>query len=218
MSELPPAWESAPEPGWVSPALGSEHPGLGTAETTVEAASGRSPEDVRDRLRILGDRYAGAQAILLRQQPVPNAYRVFFRQIGIDPDAEPTPVEAISLERMKRGRFRSQNRLDDAITIATMETGVAVVAFDSDRLQGRVGIRVSEPGEKFEGRSSPLPEGTMVLADSERAVAVLFGRMADGRGVRRRTTRIRLVAVRVPGVPDISVEEALWLAASTLHA
>jgi DNA/RNA-binding domain of Phe-tRNA-synthetase-like protein len=215
---LPEEWEVAPEPGWVAPALAEEFPGLGLLSTTVATGSGRSPQAVKERLRELSDRFAGAQAIILRQRPIPWSYRVFFRHIGLDPDATPTPIEELALERMKRGRFRSRNRLDDALTIATMETGVAVRAFDADRVSGALGLRPSDPGERFEGRASALPDGTLVIADEERALEVLFGATAEGRGAESRTERTVLAAIRVRGVPDIALEEALWLAASALRA
>ena len=50
----------------------------------------------------------------MRQDPVPWAYRVFWRQVGIDPDTDRTPVEQIALDRLKRGGLRSRNLLDDA--------------------------------------------------------------------------------------------------------
>jgi DNA/RNA-binding domain of Phe-tRNA-synthetase-like protein len=215
---LPEEWEVTPEPGWVAPALAEELPGLGLRYTTVATGSGRSPQALKERLRELSDRFAGAQAITLRQRPIPWAYRVFFRHIGLDPDATPTPIEELALERMKRGRFRSRNRLDDALTIATMETGVAVRAFDADRVSGALGLRPSDPGEHFEGRTSPLPDGTLVIADEERALEVLFGATAEGRGARSGTERTLLAAIQVRGVPEIALEEALWLAASAMRA
>jgi DNA/RNA-binding domain of Phe-tRNA-synthetase-like protein len=156
--------------------------------------------------------------VTLRQQSIPWAYRVFYRHIGLDPDQTPTPVEQIALDRMKHGRFRSRNRVDDALTIAMAEVGVALLAFDADRVEARVGLRLSAPGERFEGRTSPLPDGTIVVADQERALAVLFGKMAERRGVSGKTARTLLVAIGVRGVPDVALEEALWVAASSMHA
>ena len=213
---LPPADEAAPERGWISPAVAEEFPGLGIAWTTVEARSGRSPRQVKERLRELSNRFHGAQAIHLRQRPIPWAYRVFFRQIGLDPDQTRTPVEELALERMKKGAFVSRNQLDDALTIAIVETGVAARAFDADRVEGRLGIRASAPGEALEGRRGELPTGTLVIADERRPIALLFGATAEGRGVHPRTGRITLVALAVKGVPEIAVEEALWLARAAL--
>ena len=82
----------------------------------------------------------------MRQDPVPWAYRVFARQVGVDPDTDRTPVERIALDRLKHGGLRSERLLDDALTIAVAETGVPVIALDPDRLDGQ-------------SRSPPLPAG-----------------------------------------------------------
>jgi DNA/RNA-binding domain of Phe-tRNA-synthetase-like protein len=218
MVDLPQDWEVAPEPGWVEPSLAEEFPGLSIVTTVLEAPTGRSPEALRERLRSLSDRIAGPQAIQLRQKPIPWAYRVFFRHIGLDPDTTRTPIEQLIFERIHDGRFKSRNRVDDALTIAMVEVGVAVRAFAADRVEGRVGLRLSAEGEGFEGRVSPLPEGTIVIADERRPLAILFERTAEGRGVRRGTGRVMLVAIGVRGVPDIALEEALWVACSALRA
>jgi len=218
MAELPDQWEVAPEPGWIEPALAEEFPGLSIVSTALETTTGRSPEALKERLRSLSDRIAGAQAILLRQQPIPWAYRVFFRHIGLDPDTTRTPIEQLIFERIHDGRFKSRNRVDDALTIAMVEVGVALRAFDADRAEGRLGLRLSAEGEGFEGRVSPLPEGTIVVADEKRPLGILFDKTAEGRGVKRGTRRVLLVAISVRGVPDIALEEALWVAGSALRA
>lgn len=171
---------------------------------------------MKDRLRELSNRFHGGHAIHMRQRPIPWAYRVFFRQIGLDPDQTRTPIEELALERMKRGAFKSRSQLDDALTIAIVETGVALRAFDADRVEGRLGIRASGPGEELEGRPGELPSGTLVVADERRPLALLFGATAEGRGVHPHTDRIMLVALPVKGVPEIAVEEALWLASAAM--
>ena len=212
------AAEAVPEAGWVAGSLGEELPGLALRYLTVERGSGRSPRHVKDRLRELANRVSGAQAINLRHQSIPWAYRVFFRHIGLDPDEQLTPVEGLALERMRKGGFPSQNLLDDALTIAIVESGVALRAFDADRVQGRLGIRSSEPGEELEGRPGQLPDGTLVIADEARPVGLLFGATAEGRGVHPRTKRTVIAAVQVNGVPDIAVEEAVWVVAGVLRS
>jgi DNA/RNA-binding domain of Phe-tRNA-synthetase-like protein len=213
---LPAEDEAAPERGWVAPAVAEEFSGLGIAWTTVEARSGRSPRQVKERLRELSNRFHGGHAIQMRQRPIPWAYRVFFRQIGLDPDQTRTPIEQLALERMKQGAFVSRSQLDDALTIAIVETGVALRAFDADRAEGRLGLRASAPGESLEGRRGELPSGTLVIADEHRPLALLFGATAEGRGVHPHTERIILAALAVKGVPEIAVEEALWLARAAL--
>jgi hypothetical protein len=79
-------WDPAPEQGWVAPHVAAEFPGLGIAWIEVDGRPGKSPEPVRRLLRDLSDRFFGAHAIHMRERPIPWAYRVFFRQIGLDPD------------------------------------------------------------------------------------------------------------------------------------
>lgn len=200
----------------MAPAVADEFAGLAIAWSTVEASTGRSPRQVKERLRLLSDRFHGGHAIQMRQRPIPWAYRVFFRQIGLDPDQTRTPIEQLALERMQHGSFRSRNQLDDSLTIATVETGVALRAFDAEQITGRLGIRASAPGEELEGRPGELPSSTLVIADERRPVGLLFGATASGRGVHPHTGRIVLCALAVKGVPDIAVEEALWLARAAL--
>jgi DNA/RNA-binding domain of Phe-tRNA-synthetase-like protein len=202
--------------GWVGAELAEEFPELALIQATVEARTGRSPHAVKERLKMMSDRYTGPKAVQVRQQPVPWAYRVFFRQIGIDPDDRRTPAEAAALERMRAGAFTSQNLLDDALVICTVETGVPVLAYDADRLDGDLGLRLALAGERLGSDGRDLRGGEIVVADAKGPVAVLFGDTAPERGVRARTERMLLAGVRVKGVPDVSVEEALWIAAETL--
>jgi len=210
-------WEPAPTPGWVSPHLEAEFPGLSLAWVEVDGARmRRSPEPVRRRLRDLSDRLFGAEAIRLRGRPIPWAYRVFYRQIGLDPDRDRTPVEQLVLDRLQHGGFRSRGLPADALTIATIETGVALRAFDADRLEGPLGIRDSAPGESLPGDDGELSWGTLVITDDFGAVARLFGEGGEQHSVGPGTRRIAVAAIEVAGVPQIASEEALWIVASEL--
>jgi DNA/RNA-binding domain of Phe-tRNA-synthetase-like protein len=211
-------WVPAPRQGWVAPHIASEFPGLGISWVEVDAKPGRSPEPVRRRLRDLSDRTNGAQAIRLRERPIPWAYRVFFRQIGLDPDRTRTPVEQLSLDRLHDGGFRSKGLPADALDIAIVETGVALRAFDADQIVGSLCIRDSAPGEGLAGQASEMAQGTLTIADERGPVGLLFGSTAEGYGVERGTRRIAIASVQVKGVPQIAVEEALWMAAATLEA
>ena len=63
-----------------------------------------------------------------------------------------------------------------------------------------------------------LPPGRLVVADSQRIHAMLFGEVAPGHGVGSRTKRIAVFSVGVEGVPAIHVEEALWVFAEAIAA
>ena len=202
--------------GWVGEELAAEFPELGLVHATLPVMRWRSPGSVKERLRLMSDRFTGAKAVQVRQQPVPWAYRVFFRQIGIDPDDRRTPPEAAALERMRAGAFTSRNLLDDALTIATVETGVPLLAYDADRMDGEIGLRLALAGERLGGDGRDLRGGEIVVADLAGPLAVLFGDTAPRRGAHPATKEVLLAAVQVKGVPDVSVEEALWIAADTL--
>lgn len=211
-------WEPAPTLGWVAPHVAAEFPGLGISWIELDGRPGRSPEPVEKRLRETSDRFYGAHAIHLRERPIPWAYRVFFRQIGLDPDRTRTPVEQLALDRLQDGGFKTHGLPADALTIATVETGIALRAFDADRLKGALCIRDSAPGECLEGRPGELSQGTLVIADQQAPSGLLFGATGEGYEVRRRTRRIAIAAIQVEGVPQIAVDEALWMVAATLNA
>ena len=107
------------------------------------------------------------------------------------------------LERLKRGGFKSRNLLDDAITIAVIETSVPVWALDGAAVAGALRLRAAAAGDG-------MPGGRLVVADDARPLAVLFGDVVAGAGVTQRTREMVLFTVAVPGVPPIHVEEALW--------
>jgi DNA/RNA-binding domain of Phe-tRNA-synthetase-like protein len=202
--------------GWVAPELAEEFPELGLVHTLVEARPARTPKAVKGRLRTLANRYTGGKVIHMRQDPVPWAYRVFYRQVGIDPDSERTPAERVALERLQQGGFESRNLVDDALTVAIAETGVPVIAFDAGRVGPTLGLRLAGDEERLGSSGHVLSLRQIVVADESRSLAVLFGEIAEDAGVTPETERIVLAALRVKGVPEISLEEALWTAADVL--
>jgi DNA/RNA-binding domain of Phe-tRNA-synthetase-like protein len=211
-------WKPAAEQGWVAPHVLEELPGLGIAWVELEARPGRSPEAVRRRLRELSDRFYGSHAIHLRERPIPWAYRVFFRQIGLDPDRTRTPVEQLALDRLHDGAFKTHGMPADALTIAMVETGVALRVFDADRIDGKLCIRDTGPGESLPERSVDLPHGTLVIADEQRPLELLFGGDPDPDRVDRDTHRLAVAAIQVKNVPDASLDEALWIPSSAIQS
>ncbi len=210
--------------GWCAPEVREAFPDLRlvVAETELEHAcslTGSSPHGIRERLGTLSDRWSGAQAVMVRRQAVPAAYRVFFRHIGLDPDVQRTPMERAVLERMFDGGFLSRGLLEDVLLLALVDTGVPVWALDAQTLDGPLGVRLSRRGEPL-GRAAQAPQlldGQLVLADAAVALGTLFGELAPEHAVRSGTCRLALFALQVPGVPELHVEEALWSAQSTLE-
>jgi DNA/RNA-binding domain of Phe-tRNA-synthetase-like protein len=187
----------------IDPRVAGEHPGLRVWSARVPGRPGRTPRELRGQLRGLADRFRGAEAIAMRTKPVPWAYRVLYRQLGVDPDVTRTPVEALALERLLLGGYAERGVPEDALALATLETGVPVWAFDAERVAGGLELR-------------PDADGRLVLADAAGAIAVLFSGPGPAHAPSRATTMVLLVAVQAPGVDDLYVEEAVWTAAAAL--
>ncbi|HEX3519287.1 MAG TPA: phenylalanine--tRNA ligase beta subunit-related protein [Solirubrobacteraceae bacterium] len=213
-----------PEIGWRAPEVEEELPALRLLASDVQVGrrvplTGPSPPDITARLRELSNRFRGPRAVSIRREPVPAAFRVFFRHIGLDPDVVRTPIEGAVLERMMRGGFLSSGLLEDVLLIALLDTAVPVWALDTASVEGRLGIRPSREGETL-GRAadaSVLPAGRLVIADDTRALAVLFGELGAGHTASPTTAAVTLFAIQVAGVPTLYVEEALWSARSALE-
>ena len=80
---------------------------------------------------------------------------------GSTPTSSARPVEAAVLRRMTEGGLRPQGLIADALTVAVLETGVGVQAFDAAALVGAPQIGESD--------------GRLVIADEDGPLAVLFG-------------------------------------------
>jgi DNA/RNA-binding domain of Phe-tRNA-synthetase-like protein len=186
----------------IDPRVAAEHPGLRVWTARIEAGVGRTPRALRDRLRLAADRYRGAQAVALRTRPVPWAYRVLYRHLGLDPDVTRPPLEALVVERLLHGGFATHGLPEDALALATLETGVPVWAADADR----VGPLTLAPGD----------DGRLALYDDRGPVALLFGPPVAERAPTRATRAMLVIAVQAPGVEDIFVEESVWTAASAM--
>jgi len=207
--------------GAVAAELRAELPGLGIVSLALPAPRARrSPRGVREQLAHLSSRFRGADALVLRQRPVPHAYRVAFRHVGLDPDVTRVPVEAAAVERLVHGGFVSRGLLDDALTIALVETGVPLWALDAGAVHGDPRLRLARAGERLgagEG-APPLPAGQIVVADERTPLAPLFGEPAPAHAAdAKRTRELLLFAIQVDGVPRLHVEEALWQCAEILR-
>jgi hypothetical protein len=223
--------------GWCEREISEELPGLHLIHirSRVARALRDSPPAVRRRLAALANRWGGAHAVSLRQRPVPAAYRVFFRHIGLDPDVVRTPIEEAMFARMLQGGFHSNHLLADALLITLVDTGVPVWALDAATVEDPLGIRSSREGEKFGGPPTHLPAnpladppahssndpllpaGRLVVADACSAVAVLFGEIAPGHAADAGAGEVVLFTLQVPGVPSLHVEEALSMCRALLE-
>jgi DNA/RNA-binding domain of Phe-tRNA-synthetase-like protein len=212
---------SSPDPeaaaGSVAPLLAAEFPGLALRWVALDTRGAPSPPALRERLRELSDRARGARVLASRTQPIARAYRVFFRQTGLDPDVTRIPSEEAAVRRLLDGGFRSRGRIRDALLVALVETGVPVWALRHEVTDPEtLTIRTSRAGEAVGEGPVVLAEGQLVLADARRVHGALFGPLAPEHTIRPGPQALVLVCVGVDGVPSIFLEEALWLCAEIL--
>src|SRR5689334_367268 len=108
----------APQPGFVDPRVASEFPGLRLRWATVAARPAPSPPALRARLAELANRYRGGGVVAMRTKAIPQAFRAFFRQIGLDPDVRRIPAEEVAVARLVQGGFVSVDIVTDACLVA----------------------------------------------------------------------------------------------------
>jgi DNA/RNA-binding domain of Phe-tRNA-synthetase-like protein len=186
--------------GFVAPELHAEFPNLRLDWLTAPVRARESSREVKRRLRTLSNRYRGASVIAMRTQPIPSAYRTFFRQIGLDPDTDRIPSEAAAVARLMQGAFMPSDLVADALLIGLIETGVPIWALDADLVDaGGLGIRTTVAGDRLGSseHASYLPPARLAVADARAIHGLLFGDVAPGHGVGRRTQRVTLYAVSV---------------------
>ena len=206
--------------GFVQPDVKAEFPGLRLSWITIEARPAASPPELARRLEALSNRYRGASVVAMRTKPIPQAFRVFFRHIGLDPDVTRIPSEEAAVARLLHGEFRSSGQIPDACLVALIETGVPVWALDADVVDaGGLGIRTATASDLAAAgaRELRLSPGSLTVADRSKVHAPLFGDPVPGRRVHSDTRRIALYALGVDGVPAIHVEEALWTCLEALR-
>ena len=199
----------APEPGWCAREVEQELPGLRllSADDGGGAPRARSPvprpATSWRACATLSNRFRGAAAVAIRREPVPSAYRVFFRHIGLDPEVVRTPIEAAVLERMLQRRLPlrrpARGRAADR---AAGHRRAGVGAGRRSASRGRSGSASSE-----RGRAARSLGGRSVAAGGPARGGRCLGRAggpvrrarARARATARTSARLALFAVQVRG-------------------
>lgn len=144
----------------------------------------------------------------LKEVPIFRSYRDFFWRVGIDPTKVRPAAEAL-IRRILAGKTIPRiNNVVDSYNLASIKTEVALAAFNRDELIGDLMMRQSKVGEKFLGISMDEPTtltgSEIVIADSEKLVAIYPHRDADISKVTNSTRNILLLICGVPGI-DITI-------------
>ncbi len=149
----------------------------------------------------------------LKDVPIFRAYRDFFWRVGIDPTKNRPAGEAL-IRRILRGKqIPPINTLVDAYNLASIETGIALAAFEADKLEGGLLLRFAREGEEFLGigmeRPLELKGGEVVISDGKKLVAIYPYRDSDEMKVTSSTENVLLLVCGVPGIGEETLQDAL---------
>lgn len=143
-----------------------------------------------------------------------RAYRDFFWKIGVDPTKVRPAGEALIRRVLRGSSIPRINPIVDAYNLSSIETGIALAAFDESLVKGDLTMRFSELGELFTGigMDEPMSLGgneVVLSEDDEKLVAIYPYRDADSTKVTPDTRDVILLSCGVPGIEDDLLEHAI---------
>jgi phenylalanyl-tRNA synthetase beta chain len=109
----------------------------------------------------------GVKISALRECPFYSARRIDDVKVGPSPDWLRAKIESVGI--------RSINNIVDITNFVMLEIGQPLHAFDADKLKSGINVRLAGEREKFlalDGRTYSLGRENLIIADSERAVAI----------------------------------------------
>ena len=202
----------------IIPELQSSFPGLRVVELKMEGLEVESSDpalesfkrEVQERVR---HRIASLSEV--KDRPIFRAYRDFFWRVGIDPTKVRPAGEALT-RRILGGRdLPTVNTVVDAYNIASVESSVAIAAFDLGAIEEKsLVMRRAVKGEAFHGIGmvslDTLTGVEVVVEDQEshRLVAVYPYRDSDDSKVTERTKGVLFMMCGVPGIDETTLESA----------
>ncbi|MDD2666448.1 MAG: phenylalanine--tRNA ligase beta subunit-related protein [Methanocellales archaeon] len=156
----------------------------------------------------------------LKDVSIFRAYRDFFWNIGVDPTKVRPAGEALIRRVLRGSPIPKINPIVDAYNLSSIETGIALAAFDESLIKGgNLTMRFAEPGELFKGIGMDEPmrlrgkEVVLSYADEdsedEKLVAIYPYRDADSTKVTSDTKNVILLSCGVPGIEDDLLEQAI---------
>ena len=184
----------------------NRYPGLSIPYSNISNVSvERDSEELRVlRASVLDRARSQHDLTTLKDSPVFRAYRDFFWRIGIDPTKIRPAGEALIRRVLRRTGIPSVNTLVDAYNLASVETGIAMAAFDTDQIRGSLLLRFSNPSEEFLGigMNSPvtLKGGEVVIGDEVGILAIYPYRDAERSKIQFTTKSVVILACGVPGI------------------
>jgi len=202
----------------LQPQLAGRFPGLRALICRVD---GIKIEKERDELQQFKEKVSQEikrkyNIATVKDEPAFRAYRDFFWRAGIDPTKVRPAAEAL-IRRILAGKpIPTINTLVDSYNLASIHTGIALGAFDLEKLIGDLTLRFSRAGEKFlgigMGEPIELRGNELVVSDNEKLIAIYPYRDADRTKVTFNTKNICVLVCGVPGIEESVLKMASQVA------
>jgi len=133
-----------------------------------------------------------------------RAYRDFFWRIGVDPTKSRPAAEALIRRVLAEKPIPTINTLVDSYNFASIKSGVALAAFNKDKLNGELTMRLAFKNERFLGIGMNKPlylnGSEVVVSDFKRLIALYPYRDADYSKVTEETKDVLMFVCGVPGI------------------
>ena len=123
----------------------------------------------------------------LRECPFYSARRIENVKVGPSPDWLRGKIESVGI--------RSINNVVDVSNFVMLELGQPTHAFDADKLDGDINVRLARQGEEFlalDGKTYALTPDNLVIADRQRAVGIAGVMGGEETGVTDSTKNVLL--------------------------
>jgi phenylalanyl-tRNA synthetase beta chain len=130
---------------------------------------------------------SGVKIAALRECPFYSARRIEEVEVGPSPQWLRAKIEAVGI--------RSINNIVDISNFVMLELGQPTHAFDADKLNGAINVRLAREGEKFlalDGKTYSLRAETLVIADEQCAVGIAGVMGSEETGVTASTRNVLL--------------------------
>ena len=148
----------------------------------------------------------------VKDHPTFRAYRDFFWGIGIDPTKNRPAAEALTRRILAGKKLPAINTFVDVYNLASINTGIALASFDSDKLEGDILMRFAEEGEQILaiGMEKPLilRGGEIVVSDQEKLISIYPYRDANNTKVTEETRNVTVLVCGVPGIQKETLNTA----------
>jgi phenylalanyl-tRNA synthetase beta chain len=155
----------------------------------VEEPHARSKDKAAGSPDLTADDDKEVKISSLNECPFFSARKIENVKVGPAPQWLRAKIESVGI--------RSINNIVDISNFVMLELGQPTHAFDADKLQGPIDVRLAREGEKFlalDGKTYSLRQDNCVVADQEHAVGIGGVMGGEESGVTNSTTNILLEA------------------------